>query len=94
MEANMGQWLKADGTIETVKPANGKKFSLKELQDFVGGDIELVRTIKPVRNMYVNEWGVLNGLPYNREATKTISRDYLLVNGVRGDAIVCDRGEG
>lgn len=89
----MAQHIKADGTITEVHPAKGKKFSLKELQGFVGGYIELVTTRTPVRHMYVNEEGMLDNLPYNAAATALIHPKYVLVDGVRGNVIVCEKGE-
>ena len=54
-------------TAEAVAPANGKKFTLKELQKFVGGYIELVPCADRVA--YCNEEGRLNGLPPNALAS-------------------------
>ena len=80
----MAQWIKADGTIEIVKPANGKQFSLDELQKFVGGYIEMVPYAKYV---YCNEEGRLKGLPQNQIAT--LMFNMLLV----GDVILCSPQE-
>ena len=52
---------------EEVKPADGKKFTLEELQKFVGGYIEAVPYANPVA--YCNEEGRLNNLPLNRCAS-------------------------
>lgn len=76
--------IKQDGTIEYPEPKDGKKFSLEELQGFVGGYIELVRvTTKQV--MYVNEEGRLRGLRYN--AMASIIAGQLIL----GDVIVLDK---
>ena len=91
----MATWIKTDGTLETVKPINGKRFSLAELQKFVGGYIQLVKTKKPVKYMYVNEEGTLENLPVNYKATDLIdSRFWVLPPGIRGNVIVCEKGEG
>ena len=37
------QAINADGTRRDIAPANGTDYSLRELQEIVGGDIELVR---------------------------------------------------
>ncbi len=63
----MAQLIKTDGTITTVTPANGKKFTLEELQGFVDGYIEPVRLGK--NTMLVNEEGLLNELKANYEAS-------------------------
>ena len=87
----MGQHIKTDGTVAEVHPANGKKFTLKELQEFVGGYIELVTTREPRRHMYVNEEGTLDGLPLNQKASELIHPMYCTV--VVGDVLVCEKGE-
>lgn len=89
----MALWIKADGTEQEVKPADNKRFTLDELQKFVGGDIELTHTAKPKRVMYVNEEGMLRGLPINAKATALISPDYLMIDGIRGDVIVLEKGK-
>ena len=39
----MVRLLRANGMVEEISPKNGNKFELKELQDYVGGYIELVQ---------------------------------------------------
>src|ERR1700679_201066 len=78
-----GELIKADGSRETVTP-KGKKFTLAELQECVGGYIEIV-ALKPGNGhatMYINEEGKLIGLSANPGATK------LTVVGDYGDTIV------
>lgn len=58
-----------DGTEREVTPANGKKFSLRELQGFVGGIIQYCKA-KDGRDMVLNDEGKLCALPINEEATK------------------------
>lgn len=41
--------LRADGTQEEVKPANGKKFELKELKTFVDGTVTIAHLDSRVR---------------------------------------------
>ena len=50
-----------------VSPANGKAFTLEEMQTFVGGDIEALR-LSDGRVMWLNEEGKIIGLPYNAVA--------------------------
>jgi hypothetical protein len=67
-----GEVIHPSGIRTAVHPHDGKKFSLKELQGFVGGSIELV-TMKRGNGhatMYVNEEGKLEGLARNYEATE------------------------
>jgi hypothetical protein len=63
----IGTLYRATGAVEEVRPANGKRFSLRELQAFVGGYIELVPCAAPIA--YCNEEGRLHNLPLNRLAS-------------------------
>ena len=80
---NMAQIIKADGTKIDVIPKNGTDFQLSELQEIVGGYIEIVFT-KDDQLMVVNDEGKLNGLPINEEATKLVGYDLIV-----GDVLVC-----
>lgn len=75
--------LKADGTEMEVFPANGKTFTLEEMQGYVGGMIEPVRYGRN-QTMYVNEEGSLSDLPFNAKAT-ALCKIYIV-----GDALVMD----
>jgi hypothetical protein len=93
----MALLLKADGRIEIVLPQGGE-FTLTELQDFVGGYIEMLKIHGSVDGfdgefemMFCNEEGKLKGLPINLIAT------VLYVYGSRdpvvGDVLLCKPGE-
>jgi hypothetical protein len=67
-------WIvRADERWEWPEPSNGKKFTLDELREIVGGRIEMIRVPAAFskRKMYmvVNEVGKLKGLPPNTLAT-------------------------
>lgn len=66
-------WTKflASGSAYGVEPADGKKFTLKEMQDHVGGYIERV-SLGGNDEMWVNEEGLLKGLPLNQKATALV----------------------
>lgn len=64
----VAQVVTPDGEVTQVSPSNGKKFTLEELQGYVGGYIELIR-LPNGRDMYVNEEGKLTGLALNPTAT-------------------------
>ncbi|WP_165820563.1 DUF3846 domain-containing protein [Pontibacter virosus] len=51
-----------------VKPANGKKFTLKELQKMVGGYIEMVPNATGEFCYVWNDSGLLLGLEFNPDA--------------------------
>ena len=84
---------KADGKQETVTPANSKKFTLKEMQGYVGGDIQMIQVPMEGR-LIMNEEGRLKGLSLNEEGTRLgrlagIAPDSFVV----GDVLFCDNDE-
>lgn len=79
--------IRANGDQEFPVPANGRKWSLKELQAVVGGPVEL-HPVPPGRGvsrclMVMNEVGLLTGLPPNFGAS------LLMGFPVVGDVLVC-----
>ena len=84
----MATRILVDGTTLEAKPANGKDFSLDELQGFVGGYIE--RLVLPNgQMMFLDEEGKLAGKAINPAATYMtrglVADDDLIV----GDVILC-----
>jgi hypothetical protein len=75
------QLIKSDGSISEVK-FKGKKPSLEEMQQAVGGYIEMIPT-KDKRMMVINEEGKMKHLPLNSVATS-------MVTLFQGDFIVGD----
>ena len=65
--------LRVDGTKEDITPK--KKFTLKQLQDFVGGTID-IQPLPDGREIMVNDNGKLIGLPINDQATKIWKEQY------------------
>lgn len=61
-----------DSHPSEVLPANGRAFSLEELQKFVGGYIEHVPGSRPLA--YCNEEGRLKDLPVNAAASEFFSQ--------------------
>ena len=93
----MALLLKADGRIEIVLPLGGE-FTLTELQDFVGGYIEMLKIHGSVDGydgefemMFCNEEGKLKGLPINLIATALYA--YGFRDPVVGDVLLCRTGE-
>lgn len=80
--------IKTSGERISVKPENGTDFELHEMQEIVGGWIEIVY-LRDGRIMVVNEEGKVNRLEPNIVAT-----NLLLAQGgwdmVVGDVLVCD----
>lgn len=81
--------LTSTGSRKDVNPSNGSDFSLEELQDFVGGYIEIVR-LSSTQLMVVNEEGKIHNLPINTNATLL----YIMATGrkdtIVGDVLICE----
>ena len=60
---------RADGIREIISPNNGKHFQLEELQEIVGGYIEVMNLPTMEKKMVLNEDGRSMELPINRLAT-------------------------
>jgi hypothetical protein len=79
--------LHPDGRVIAVKPKNGTDFQLQELNEMVGGYIEIVRLPSDSDAiMVINEEGKLKGLPFNLLATMTarLAGDHIV-----GNALLC-----
>lgn len=93
----MATLIRPDGTKETVTPADGKHFTLEEMQKLVEGYIQIIQV--PVAagkwaDLVMNEEGKFEGLAYNKEATALgriagIADDDFIV----GNAVLCEDGE-
>lgn len=88
----MGTLIKADGTVQSVSPSSGKKFTLEEMQEYVGGDIQMV-TLPKNKAMILNENGKLMGLPVNDAATIMLRVERNTNDFCVGDVLVIDRKE-
>jgi hypothetical protein len=80
----MATLLKTDGSRElniTLKSLN-----LKEIQEMVGGYMEIVRLPEGM-NLIVNEEGRMLDLPMNRQASEHYGQ------AIVGDAILCHHTE-
>jgi hypothetical protein len=75
----------SDGKEITIKPKNGKDFKLKEMQEIVGGLIEIIH-LDNNQIMVINEEGKLENLPFNQKATNIVNNSDIIV----GDVLVCD----
>lgn len=89
----MATLLKADGTRQEVWPGSGEAFTLEEMQAYVGGLISILDVGEGI--MVLNDEGKLEGLPFNRQATR-IARPYLFPfdSGIVGDVlIICEEAQ-
>lgn len=83
-----GTWIKSNGEQCTVKPTNGVRFTLEELQRYVGGYINIVYGhARRTRVIYVNEEGQLIGLPRNPIATN------MWIGEIVGDVLVMSQDD-
>jgi hypothetical protein len=64
----MARLFLTDGTTRDVTPANGHEFTLRELQDYVDGYIEVVRLPRD-RYLVCDEDGKNKDKPLNMNAT-------------------------
>ena len=82
----------ADLSVKRIKPANGRYFTLEEMQRVVGGRIEIIpldREGLEDRLLVIHEEGKLISLPLNIFATLEWIRYYGETDYVSGDAIIC-----
>jgi hypothetical protein len=75
--------IKSTGEEIPTEPKNSKEFTLTELQEIVGGYIELVN-LGNNQYMVVNEDGILQNLPLNHKATRLYGHSTIV-----GDVLIC-----
>lgn len=71
-----------------ISPRHGPKFTLEELQAYVGGYIELVCYTHDNHLLIVNEEGKLLNLPYNDRATQLFRMNRLTRDVIVGDVVL------
>lgn len=84
----MAKLFKTDGTTKVVFPKKGKTFTLDELQDYVGGDIECVHTHNELI-FVMNEEGKLRGLEVNIKASREYQQLVYTYDVLVGDVLLC-----
>lgn len=86
----MATLIKTNGETLQVTPKDKKSFQLEELQNYVGGLIEIVYT-KLGNPMIINEVGKIDGLPLNQTASELYQyNDY---DFIVGDVLLCEPDE-
>lgn len=88
----MANILYTTGETEELHPANGKYFSLEELQTVVGGYIETLR-VDDEHIMVLNEEGKFLNLSSNLQATLLVMPLLMPHDYIVGDVIVCSDSE-
>ena len=90
-----GVWTRTDNTTENVSPANGKTFTLEELQYYVstGHSNSLIQVLDCNKFLLIiNEEGKLLGLPLNEMATMFYQTCFGPVDVIVGDALIAKKG--
>jgi hypothetical protein len=84
----MAIYYKTSREVLTIRPANGKVFSMEELKGYVGGGVEIL-TMPDGRKIAVNEMGKFSGLEANTRASEElIGKPKHQWDFVIGDAVV------
>jgi hypothetical protein len=86
----MAELIKSSGRKTNVNPKNDTDFTLEELQKYVGGNIQIVKT-NDDRLMIINEEGKIFDLDINRRATKLY--EYGSCDIIMGDVLVIDKNQ-
>lgn len=92
----MAQYIKTDGTIETVVPANGKEFDWQtELYPRIGGYVEILEYRDGTKAMVLDEEGKLKGYDLNLVATQIAKENtYIGCNDyIVGNVLICSHEE-
>jgi hypothetical protein len=85
----IGTLYRVNGEVLEVRPFDGKKFTLAELQSYVGGWIELVPGTAKAGHpaTYCNEEGRLINLRVNQKASRIFLRGNWAGDFLFGDVI-------
>lgn len=84
----MAQLIRANGDIKEIEPADRNSFTLKEMQEYVGGWIEVIY-LASGEIMVLNEEGKLIELPINEKATELYGSYDVIV----GDVMVITKNQ-
>lgn len=90
----MAQIIAPDKEPVDARPENGRNFKLAQLQEIVGGLIEILR-LDGGKIMVINEEGKIRGLDYNKKATDIAYASDALIPGdcIVGTVLVCESRE-
>jgi hypothetical protein len=89
----MAYLIHPDNREETVKPKNGKRFSLKEVQALIGGYVQVIDCCDGSL-LYVDEEGLPKGLQTNVSASNLLQKKSVRTTlPLVGKVLVCSKGE-
>ena len=86
----MAKLYRVNGLVETVQPANGKDFTLEELQKIVGGWIEVVSVFGD-KCIVVDEEGRMKNYKHNKTASQLVYGQ--VIGDIVGDMLLCSQDE-
>lgn len=89
----MATLIKADGTIQEIKPKNGTDFQLEELQIYVDGYIDIVN-LHNGKILVINDNGK-NFYPVNHRVTEIAHTNNAIFpfDYIAGDVVLCEDEE-
>ena len=82
----MARIIRVDGEVIEVEPANGREFTLAEMEKLVGGEVDVIRTDMDA-SMAVDGNARAKGLDLNRRAS-VMAGQFVI-----GPAVLLDRRE-
>lgn len=81
--------IRVNGTRQEYLPADGRHYTLEEMQKAIGGGyVQIVQT-KDGRLMVIDEEGKIKGFPVNTVATRLYR--FGDQDPIVGDVLVCDK---
>ena len=87
----MAQIIDVYGNVTEVEPTNGTDFTLTELQNYLGGVIEILPLKERVMVLYRDAH--LAGREENRLATREVTRVHGTIGRIIGPALICTQEE-
>lgn len=82
--SNVVAKIHTDGRVEEID----RPMTLSEMQEFVGGYIEMVPSHLPHRALIVNEDGLRLELQHNPKASEYVREDVMVLDMIRGNALL------
>lgn len=83
----MAIFIPVHGLPRVVRPKNDAWFALEELQEFVGGYVQVIR-LNETQFLWINEEGKLKGLALNKFATLAAYGIIQPSDYISGDAVL------
>ena len=88
----MATFISVNGKTNEISPKNGSDFSLEEMQEYVGGYVEVL-DLDDDNIMIIDEEGKLKGKEINKLATLKYLDVYGFSDIIVGNAVICKSEE-